>query len=461
MTMTIKLTNAARNAVRSAVTSSDYWPTYRVAAGISSADLSGEKLLNAAAACGVDVATIAANADATNDERRPHDEAAVEALRARFNDLRAVMKPRDEAFVASVLMTITTKGGRATARQFETVSKTLSKYSTGGFNGATVTKTTTTAAPVNNPFNDVPLAPPVTTNTAHDPAGAALAALVAPHLIGNIETQLRSIIDRALSNVPSIRIEIAKTNGEFKTLTGATHPKMATLLKAATARTAKGGRMNIWLTGPAATGKTHAAELVADAMDLPFYTHGAMAMTHELMGFIDAGGTYQRTAFRDAFEFGGVCLFDEVDSWESQPTLALNAALANGCASFPDGMVKRHPDCIIIAAANTNGNGATAEYVGRNKLDAAFLSRFAIKIEWHRDVAFELAIGGDEAFTRRVQAARERAKAAGLKHNIDTRHAQAGASLIAAGFTPDEAAELTYLAGLNADQRRMVEGLAA
>lgn len=455
--MTLKLTNAARNAVRSAVTASDLWDSYRRLHGVSSADLSGEKLLAAAAYCRIDVAAIAANADAGgDDERRPHDETAVAALTERFGRVVSRMETRDGNFVAAVLDTIHNKGGRATERQFTTINRTLAKYEKAG---SATPVAPIAPAPVATPFDNVPFAP-IASNVA-DPAGAALAALVAPHLIGTVQAQLNAAIERALTGVPTVRIEVARPDGTFRTIDGATHPKMATLLKAATARTAKGGRMNLWLTGPAATGKTHAAELVAESLQLPFYTHGAMAMTHELMGFIDAGGTYQRTAFREAFENGGVCLFDEVDSWESQPTLALNAALANGCASFPDGMVKRHPDCLIIAAANTNGNGATAEYVGRNKLDAAFLSRFAVKIDWFRDVAFELAIGGDQSFTRRVQAARERAKAAGLKHNIDTRHAQAGSALIAAGFTPDEAAELTYLSGLNADQIRMVEGKAA
>lgn len=461
--MTIKLSSAARNAVRSAVTASAGWPHYRVSNNISSADLSGETLLNAAKACGVDVDAIAATADQADDARRPYDETAVMELKARA--INAGLSGRDEAFVTSVFATIAEKGGRATEKQFahllRAIEKAERRKGSNTTTAATVETSTATTTTATVEATHATTVENIKTAAAHDPAGAALAALVAPHLIGTVEAQLRSIIDKALSGVPTIRIEVAKPDGTFKKIDGATHPKMSTLLRAATARNAKGGRMNIWLTGPAATGKTHAAELVADAMGLPFYTHGAMAMTHELMGFIDAGGTYQRTAFREAFEFGGVCLFDEVDSWESQPTLALNAALANGCASFPDGMVKRHPDCIIIAAANTNGNGATADYVGRNKLDAAFLSRFAIKIEWQRDVAFELAIGGDEAFTRRVQAARERAKAAGLKHAIDTRHAQAGAALIAAGFTADEAAELTYLAGLNADQARMVEGKAA
>ena len=130
----------------------------------------------------------------------------------------------------------------------------------------------------------------------------------------------------------------------------------------------------ILIHGPTASGKTHSAEQLAEGMGAKFYMHGAMSMAHELTGFVDAAGNYHRTPFRDAFEHGGICLLDEVDSWDGQVTLALNAPLANGQCAFPDGMVKRHRDCIIIAAGNTTGSGATADFVGRNRLDAAFLS---------------------------------------------------------------------------------------
>jgi hypothetical protein len=102
--------------------------------------------------------------------------------------------------------------------------------------------------------------------------------------------------------------------------------------------------------------------------------------------------------------------------------------------------------------------GATADFVGRNRLDAAFLSRFPVRLAFDADPALEIALAGDAAFARRVQAARERARAAGLKHLIDARQMRAGAALIAAGFTPDEAAQMTYLAGLSDEQRRMIEG---
>jgi cobaltochelatase CobS len=253
------------------------------------------------------------------------------------------------------------------------------------------------------------------------------------------------------------RVEIVKA-GEVAQVKGTTHPKMPVLAKVLASRMTNGFTPNVWIYGPTASGKTHAVEQIAEAMGAKFYMHGAMSMAHELMGYRDAGGNYLPTCMREGFEHGGVVMCDEIDSWDSQVTLALNSALANGYASFPDGMVKRHPDCIFVGAANTTGSGATADFVGRNRLDAAFLSRFPVKIEWPRDPAIELAIAANDAWVNRVVAARARAEAAGIKHPIDPRHSQAGAALIRAGMTPDEAAELTYLAGLTDAQIRTVEG---
>ena len=106
------------------------------------------------------------------------------------------------------------------------------------------------------------------------------------------------------------------------------------------------------------------------------------------------------------------------------------------------------------------GLGGTADYVGRQKIDMAFLSRFPVRLMWSYDVALEVAISGNADFARRVQAARERAKSAGLKIMINPRDSMAGAALIAQGFTHDEAANLTYLANLSADQVKLVEGRA-
>ena len=74
----------------------------------------------------------------------------------------------------------------------------------------------------------------------------------------------------------------------------------------------------------------------------------------------------------------------------------------------------RHPDFICIAAANTWGLGATNDYVGILKLDAAFLDRF-VQIFWDVDEGLEMVTVGDTEWTKVVQGYRARIKAKGIK----------------------------------------------
>lgn len=150
------------------------------------------------------------------------------------------------------------------------------------------------------------------------------------------------------------------------------HPATETLIRAI------GAGVHVLLVGPAGSGKTTLAHTIATSLGLDFYFTGAIAMEYKLSGFIDANGVFQDTQFRQAFEKGGLFLFDEVDASSAQALLAFNAALANGWADFPDGKVEKHPDFVCLAAANTYGSGADRLYVGRNQLDAASLDRFAV-----------------------------------------------------------------------------------
>jgi cobaltochelatase CobS len=179
-------------------------------------------------------------------------------------------------------------------------------------------------------------------------------------------------------------------------------------------------------------------------------------MEHKLIGFTDANGHYHETPFRNGYTVPAVYQFDDVDSSENSALLALNAALANGECDFADKLMPRHPDSIILATANTWGLGATSDYVGRVKIDAAFLSRFPIKLHWPYDEPFEVSISSNPDWAKRVQKARHAAQAAGLKVIIDPRHTIAGAALISNGFTPDEAANLTYLANIPQDKRHLL-----
>ncbi len=269
--------------------------------------------------------------------------------------------------------------------------------------------------------------------------------------------EVRGLCREAVKELPPLKVQVTRDGAVIGEVNGRQHKQFAALLKAATVRQSNGFYPNIWLAGPAGSGKTTAAENVAKATGRVFEFNGALSMSHEVLGFRDGNGQYHDTAFRRAFVSPSVYLFDECDGCaDNSPLLALNAALANGAASFPDGMVTRHPDSLIMAGANTFGLGATSDYVGRAKIDGAFLDRFAVKLFWQYDEELEAAISGNPSWARTVQRARKAATAAGLKVLITPRASIAGAALLAAGFSEAEAKAMTYQASLTPEQARII-----
>lgn len=306
---------------------------------------------------------------------------------------------------------------------------------------------------------------PAPVQDAPDDVTGALIALKRA-LGGSVDADaVRAIVEDAVAPIRAIVQDqapvllVVQEGKPERKVEGLRHKTFETLLRVMAARDTSGKPVNVWLSGPSQSGKTTAAEKAAEALGLDFGFHGAMTMAHELVGFVDAAGTYHETQFVKLFRNGGVCLLDEVDAGSNEALLALNAALANGLMSLPDGeMVKRHPDFIAIGAANTWGSGATADYIGRAKLDAAFMQRFPVKLFWDYDEDLERKFCGNPDFAIQVQAARAKAKSAGLKILITPSHSKAGAALIAGGFTMKQAADLTYLAGLSTDQVNLIEG---
>ena len=265
---------------------------------------------------------------------------------------------------------------------------------------------------------------------------------------------LLNAVDAKIKGMPAREIVVKSEHATVK-IDGLQHRDFATLLQICGARQPDGHRLNVWLYGPPGTGKTTAAMNTAKALDLAFYCNGALSTKYELIGFKDASGTYQRTPFRDAWENGGVYLFDEIDGSDPKAVVAFNSALANGIMSFPDGMVIRHKDAVMIAASNTV-HGATSEFTGRMKLDAATVDRFVF-MEWEIDEALERAMCPDDAWVSYVQGFRARVKAKGVKVHITPRATLYGASLLAQGMPIHMVKRVALRKAMTEEQWKLIE----
>ncbi len=306
--------------------------------------------------------------------------------------------------------------------------------------------------------------------------GEMIAQAVQPHVKGSVdEEKVRKIIDERLTALTLPRTVVVKPKGEDSEPkdVGVQHYVYEALLKLVNER------LNTWLVGPAGSGKSTIASSVAEALDLPFYTTSVCLTTSEskLLGYNGVSdGKYVRSPLREAYEFGGVFLLDEIDLGNPGILAVLNQLMAGDFCGFPDGVVKKHEDFILIAGANTVGKGADRTYNARLQIDGATLDRF-IFLEFGYDPAIEAMMCGvnpevfsyykskkyrfedklnDEevqakvqSFCAQVNKLRESIDELKVRHIVSPRATSAGASMIRAGFTLKDTFEMAVFKGLD------------
>lgn len=247
-------------------------------------------------------------------------------------------------------------------------------------------------------------------------------------------------------------IYVASSAFQSKPVGGIQHHNFETLI-----RVVASGQPAM-LVGPAGTGKSHAAESVAEVLGLEFFAMsvGAQTSKSDLIGYMDAMKNYVTTPFRKAYENGGLFLLDEIDAGNSNVLIQLNAALANGYMSFPDAMIRRNENFRFVASANTFGLGANRQYVGRNQLDAATLDRF-VTLQWDIDENVEsaLAVGHEgPAWLQVVRMVREYVQDRELRVVVSPRATQRGSKLLAAGLDFNDVLHMALLSQFSVDEKK-------
>ena len=276
--------------------------------------------------------------------------------------------------------------------------------------------------------------------------------------VAQLEQKLKSV-NELLNGTPTI-IRLNKSNEDIDTSElKEVHACFDTITKVLLS--AKRKEKNIMLVGPAGSGKSYMAGVVAQAMNLPFHpmSVGIQTTKSDLLGFINAMGTYVASPVREAFENGGVLLLDEFDAANAGVVTILNGLLANEIVSFPDKTVRKHANFICICACNTYGRGANVEYVGRNRLDAATLDRFIV-IRMDYDNILEAKLVQKDKWMKIINKMRKNAQENGIKFIISPRASMDGADLLEAGFDIHDVLDMVVFKGAEENiQKTLLAGI--
>ncbi len=297
-----------------------------------------------------------------------------------------------------------------------------------------------------------PSAPPAPVAVASNAQADALSALIATLTPKSDNEELNALTKRVetIEQTKPRELVVTTPKQEKKNI-GLVHKEFDTLL------TSVSCGLHAYLVGPAGSFKTSAGKKVAEALSLKCSALSVCQQTTAvaLLGYMNATGEYVSTEFRKRYQFGGVFILDEIDNGNSNVISVLNSALSNDACAFPDGMVEMHEDFRLVATANTFGQGANAQYVGRCQLDAATLDRFVF-IQWDYDSKMEMAIAGNDSWCKRVQSLR--ASAARLKSRIviSPRATFKGAKLLAAGMGQSKVEDIALWGGTSKEEREKI-----
>ena len=217
----------------------------------------------------------------------------------------------------------------------------------------------------------------------------------------DLTTSVKDMVNKKLSELKQpIQIKI----GEAKPVDvkGSAHEKMVDVIECLQIK------KRVLLVGPSGTGKSTLVQNAWSAIAPTIGLEPKKSMQYiacsgglseaQLLGKMDANGGYHNGLVVDAFENGGLNLFDEADGFDPNVALVTHAMTDNqGFIALPnrtdDPMAFKHDNYYHAEIANTWGDGMDFSYSGRMQQDSAKMDRFGdvkIWVDYDRNLERDL-----------------------------------------------------------------------
>lgn len=281
------------------------------------------------------------------------------------------------------------------------------------------------------------------------------AASLMPALSGELEQLYNNTCEHAAKiaaeGAPSASIirVVDNSGAVVREVPGVAHKDLQKVVNALSAG------VNVYLYGPAGTGKTSLAQKAAEVMGREYSVVGRLEAAWDYIGSPTANGGFTPGPVLNAMLAGEVLILDEMDSFQHEAIIALNSILANGVITCAGGTYRAAEGFAVVGVGNTTGRGATNEY-NREHIDASVLDRFGVKFLIDNDENIEKTLSrGQIDIIEFVHALRAAAVGAGIELILSPRCIDS-ASRLCGNFLPGDIVANVFCGGLLIDDIKIL-----